>query len=213
MDLLGAPHPTAEGLPGSAGEHELQLQCATSDRAQRFYADQVLDHLNAQMREFVARQEMAFIATSDSNGECDSTFRAGPPGFLVVLNERTLAYPEYNGNGVLASLGNIKENGHLAILLIDFFSDLIGLHVNGTACLIEDKDLRRTYPELPPPDIPGRRARLWVVVGVEEAYIHCSKHIPRLARLPRRRQWGTDDPRLKCGDYFGVKAGQDASVK
>lgn len=65
----------------------------TTDRADRFYRDQVLDHLNPRMREFVARQEMFFLATADRHGSCDSTFRAGPPGFIQVLDERTIAYP------------------------------------------------------------------------------------------------------------------------
>ena len=51
--------------------------------------------------------KMAFIATSDAHGECDNTFRAGPPGFLRVLDEKTVMWPEYKGNGVMASMGNI----------------------------------------------------------------------------------------------------------
>ncbi|MFC4913411.1 pyridoxamine 5'-phosphate oxidase family protein [Actinomadura gamaensis] len=192
--------------PGSAGEHALQETAGTAGRARRFYDDQVLDHLNPKMIEFVRRQEMAFVATSDAYGECDCSFRAGPPGFLAVPDDRTIAYPEYRGNGVLASLGNITENPHVGILIIDFFRDVIGLHVNGTARIVLDADMRARYPELPEPDVPGRRAERWVVVDVEEAYIHCAKHIPLLARLPRERHWGTDDTRRKGGDFFGAAA-------
>jgi hypothetical protein len=46
-----------------------------------------------------------------------------------------------------------------------------------------------------------------VLVHVEEAYIHCAKHIPRLLKLPRDRAWGTDDVRRKGGDFFGAAAG------
>jgi uncharacterized protein len=186
------------------------LLCGTQDRARRFYEDQVLDHLNAAMRAFVARQEMAFVATADERGECDCSFRAGPPGFLAVLDERTLAYPEYRGNGVMASLGNIRENAHIGILLIDFFTDIIGLHVNGNARVVADARMRRAHPGLPEPGTPGRRAAHWVVVDVEEAYIHCSKHIPLLARLPRERYWGTDDFKRKGGDFFGARADRRA---
>src|SRR5699024_8888915 len=62
----------AAGLPGSTGEHLLQVACGTRQRARRFYEDQVLDHLNERMREFIARMEMAFVATADAAGECDS---------------------------------------------------------------------------------------------------------------------------------------------
>lgn len=135
--------------PGSTGEHRLQQAHGTTERAERFYREQVLDHLNSRMREFVARQEMAFVATSDANGECDASFRAGPPGFLHVIDERTLAYPEYRGNGVMASLGNISENGHVGLLLVDFVRDVIGLHVNGRARVVADAELRPLVPGLP----------------------------------------------------------------
>jgi hypothetical protein len=190
----------------------------TAVRADRFYDEQVLDRLNPRMIEFVARQEMFFLATADSHGECDSTFRAGPPGFLRVLDDLTLAYPEYRGNGVMASLGNIRENPHVGILMIDFARDRIGLHVNGRAELVTDERMRWKYPELPVDGVPGRRPQMWVEVEVEEAYIHCSKHIPRLVRAPLRQNanedggaaavgeqaWGTDDAKRKGGDYFGA---------
>ncbi|MFI0775580.1 pyridoxamine 5'-phosphate oxidase family protein [Streptomyces sp. NPDC021212] len=198
----------------------------TADRADRFYDDQVLDHLNVRMREFVARQEMFFLATADRHGECDSTFRAGPPGFLTVLDGRTLAYPEYRGNGVLASLGNIEENPHVGIMMIDFFRDRIGLHVNGRARVVEDDEMRARHPGLRVDPVPGRRAVVWVEVAVEEAYIHCAKHIPHLQKVPAGRRarpadgaatdrprepqqgraWGTDDVKRKGGDFFGAAA-------
>ncbi|MCP2291198.1 pyridoxamine 5'-phosphate oxidase family protein [Nocardia amikacinitolerans] len=197
---------------GSDGEHELQERYGTQGRADRFYADQVVDRLNETMIEFIGRMDMAFIATADKHGECDNSFRAGPPGFLHVLDDRTVAYPEYRGNGVMASLGNILENPHVGILLIDFVRDLIGLHINGSARIVEDETLRRTVPDLPA-NVKGRAAELWVVVDVEEAYIHCRKHIPHLVPAEReQREWGTDNVRAKGGDYFGVKAQARAEV-
>ncbi|MBL1096278.1 pyridoxamine 5'-phosphate oxidase family protein [Streptomyces sp. 205] len=191
----------------------------TADRADRFYDEQVLDHLNVRMREFIGSQEMFFLATADRHGECDSTFRAGPPGFLRVIDEHTVAYPEYRGNGVLASLGNIEENPHLGILMIDFLRYRIGLHVNGRARVVEDAEMRAAHPGLPVDPVPGRRAAVWVEVTVEEAYIHCAKHIPHLQKVPAQRRggvhdqghgqeraWGTDDVKRKGGDFFGAAA-------
>ncbi|WP_416309370.1 pyridoxamine 5'-phosphate oxidase family protein [Saccharopolyspora sp. NFXS83] len=192
----------AADLPGSAGEHLLQTAYGTEKRARRFYDDQVLDHLNDRMREFIARMELAFVATSDGHGECDSSLRAGPPGFIEVLDDRHLAYPEYRGNGVLASLGNISENPHIGMLMVDFTEDLIGLHVNGGARIVEDAELRELHPDLPVEFDRGRTPERWVVVEVEEAYIHCRKHIPRMVPVLRKRSWGTDDPQRKAGHYF-----------
>ena len=198
------------GLPGCAGEHLLQQAYGTGERAERFYRDQVLDHLNPEMVGFVGRMEMAFVGTADAGGECDSSFRAGPPGFLHVLDPKRIAYPEYRGNGVLASLGNISENPHVAVLMIDFVRDLIGLHVNGRASIIDDGELRSAHPNLPVADERGRTPERWVVVHVEETYVHCRKHIPRMQPVVLERDWGTDDMRRKGGDYFDVRTRQSA---
>ncbi|NKY99029.1 pyridoxamine 5'-phosphate oxidase family protein [Nocardiopsis alborubida] len=192
-------------VPGSEGEHRVQALNGTSERAERFYRDQMLDHLNPRMREFVARQEMMFIATSDRHGECDSSFRAGPPGFVHVIDEHTLTYPEFRGNGVFASAGNILENPHVGLMFLDFTHERIGLHVNGRASLLEDVELRRHVRGLPEPEVPGQKAVLWTVVHVEEAYIHCRKHIPHLRKVGRDESWGTDDALRKGGDFFGSK--------
>jgi predicted pyridoxine 5'-phosphate oxidase superfamily flavin-nucleotide-binding protein len=197
--------PECDPLPGSTGEHALQCAYGTESRAHRFYTDQVRDRLLPAMVTFVERMEMVFVASADARGECDSSLRAGPPGFIRVLDARTLAYPEYRGNGVHASLGNISENGHVGLLMVDFVHDLIGLHVNGAARIVEAAGFAAAFPRLPQDAERGRRAERWVVVEVEEAYIHCRKHIPRMARVHEKREWGTDDPGRKGGDYFRAK--------
>lgn len=189
---------------GFAGEHVLQCAYGTGERARRFYREQVRNRLLPAMVEFVGRMEMVFVATADGLGECDASLRTGPPGFIQVLDPRRLAYPEYRGNGVLASLGNVSENPHVGLLMVDFVQDLIGLHVNGRARIVEDAELRAEH-DLPVDPAPGRRAERWVVVDVDEAYVHCRKHIPRMAAVPRGRAWGTDDAVRKGGDYFHAR--------
>jgi predicted pyridoxine 5'-phosphate oxidase superfamily flavin-nucleotide-binding protein len=181
---------------GSWGEHQLQHRYQTQERARRFYRRQMLGRLNERMVEFIGRQEMVWVATADANGECDCSFRAGPPGFVQVLDDRTVRYPEYRGNGVMASLGNIAENPHVGMVFLDFDQERIGLHVNGTARIVEAGG-----------DGDGARPRVerWVEVRVQEAYIHCRKHLPHLVRMNGEgRDWGTDDARAKGGDYFGT---------
>jgi uncharacterized protein len=198
---------------GSRGEHILQQQYGTTERARLFYDNQLSDQLTPEMIEFIGRMEMAFVATSDATGDCDCSFRAGKPGFLIVLDERTIAYPEYRGNGVMASLGNILENPHVGILMVDFSRDLIGLHLNGEAQIVTPEYMRELDPGVPEQGASGgTRPIQWVLVRVCEAYIHCSKHIPLLVPQSRVRHWGTDNPRHKGGDYFGVAARRAASV-
>jgi len=141
----------------------------------------MLDYLNPYMRKFILKQEMVFIATADSKGECDCSFRAGKRGFVRVLNEKTLIYPEYRGNGVMASLGNILENPHIGMTFIDFFENTIGLHVNGKAKIVENDELLadKTQASVANRIQEGEVApERWIFITVEEAYIHSSKHIP-----------------------------------
>ena len=195
------------GGPGSRGEAVLQDLYGSGDRAARFYDTQFSTELTPRMVKFIEHMEMAFIATSDADGECDCSFRAGTAGFLRVIDERTVAYPEFRGNGVMASLGNILENPHIGIFMVDFTHDLIGLHVNGDAEIITAARMRELDPHLPEQAThPGRRPVQWVLVKVTEAYIHCSKHIPKLVPQSRVRHWSSDNPRHKGGDYFGAAA-------
>ncbi|MEU0131933.1 pyridoxamine 5'-phosphate oxidase family protein [Streptomyces sp. NPDC006289] len=184
----------------SQGERLLQTHLGTSERADAFYGRQVHPYLTAAMCDFVRRQSMVFLSTADARGHCDATFRAGPPGFVTVLDDRTLAYPEYRGNGVLASAGNITENPHIGLLFMDFTHDHVGLHVNGSAQLLSDEQLRAGSPWLPADTAPGRHPVLWTLITVHEAYVHCSKHIPHLEPAPR--PLGAPGTRRRDADYF-----------
>lgn len=197
-------------LPGSSGEHLAQEKFGTTRRALAFYNKQMLDYLNPLMREFVEQQELVFIATADAHGECDCSLRAGTAGFVKVLDDRRLAYPEYRGNGVMASVGNILENPHIGMIFIDFFRHTIGLHVNGKASIVENSELlNRSDIAMEMIEesrtIGGRSPERWVFIEVEEAYIHCSKHIPLLQKMDKKIHWGTDDVGHKGGDAFQVK--------
>ncbi|HEX3975698.1 MAG TPA: pyridoxamine 5'-phosphate oxidase family protein [Solirubrobacteraceae bacterium] len=196
--------------PGSTGEHALQDRYGTFKRAAAFYDKQMLDHVNPLMREYLARQEMVFISTSDAHGECDASFRAGPPGFVRVLDQYTVIYPEYKGNGVMASLGNMAENPHVGMLFVDFFHSGVGLHINGRAHIVEHRAVEAFLPMLLRSsgvetlwDVVADRKKTperWVVVQIIEAYIHCSKHIPILAHLP-----GDAGVAPGSGDFFKSK--------
>ena len=133
------PMPESGGpLLGTPGEHLGQTRFGTARRALGFYRNQVFPELNVLMQQFIQEQEFVFIATADAKGHADSSFRAGPSGFIHVLSSKQLAYPEYRGNGVLASVGNILENSHIGMMFIDFFKSTIGLHVNGIARVVDN---------------------------------------------------------------------------
>ena len=63
---------------------------------------------------------MFFLATADAQGRPDCSYKGGLPGFVRIVDERTLAFPDYNGNGMYRSLGNVLLNRRVALLFIDF---------------------------------------------------------------------------------------------
>ncbi|NQZ58468.1 MAG: pyridoxamine 5'-phosphate oxidase family protein [Lentisphaeraceae bacterium] len=192
---------------GSSGERELQKKLGTERRARSFYQNQMLTYLNDEMLAFVRQAELCFIATSDAHGECDCSLRSGEAGFFFVENDQTIYYPEYRGNGVMASLGNISENPHIGLMFIDFYEGGIGLHVNGKAEILANEDFHLDFNKNQKKrfEREKERAERWVKVSIEEAYIHCSKHIPIMKKADKKLAWGTDDAKLKGGDYFKAK--------
>lgn len=205
------PKKPATILPGSEGEHELQAELETKQRAMNFYNKQVLSFLAPEMQKFIEQQEFLFVSTSDAKGECDCTSKLGEAGFIRILNEKYLIYPEYRGNGVFANLGNIRENPHIGLLIIDFYKDTIGLHVNGKARIVENEDLMQAKDNIPASIIAEitkegkKKPERWIMVEVDEAYVQCSKHIPLLKKLDKRVDWGTDSEVEKKVDYFQLQ--------
>ncbi|MGY8733120.1 MAG: pyridoxamine 5'-phosphate oxidase family protein, partial [Pirellulales bacterium] len=122
---------------------------------------------------------------------------------------KTLIYPGYRGNGVYASLGNMSENPHVGILFIDFFDSTIGLHVNGKALVVDNERMMQRVNAQETvcaamQVVDGPHPERWVQVNVEEAYIHCAKHVPRLAKVEKKIHWGSDDESYKGGRFFDV---------
>ncbi len=194
--------------PGSKGERKLQKKHNTRKSADSFYNSQMLDFLNPEMQKFISAQEMVFLSTADAKGECDASFRAGPKSFVKVLDNKTLVFPEFKGNGVMASLGNITENPQIGLMFIDFYRSSIGLHVNGKAEIISEKDASKLVNPIDKAKAEKdgqHKTKLWIKVEVEEAFIHCSKHIPKLKKQEKTIHWGTDDEKLKGGDFFKAR--------
>src|SRR3954451_8397035 len=90
-------------------------------------------------RAFIERLDMFFLATVDAEGRPQCSYKGGEPGFVRVLDPRTLAFPSYDGNGMFLSLGNVLVNPSVGLLFVDFLADRpTRLRVNGDASLHED---------------------------------------------------------------------------
>ena len=96
-------------------------------------------------RAFIERCPMFFVATADVDGRPDCSYKGGLPGFVRVLDSRTLAFPDYDGNGMYRTWGNILVNSHIGLLFLDFENPK-RIRVNGTAQVGAEDPLRAEYP-------------------------------------------------------------------
>src|SRR5881275_111598 len=99
-------------------------------------------------RAFIERMDMFFLATADADGRPQCSYKGGQPGFVRVLDEHTVAFPNYDGNGMYLSMGNTLVNAQVGLLFIDFVSERPSrLRVNGVASIAARDELLPAYPE------------------------------------------------------------------
>src|SRR5919108_1598008 len=77
--------------------------------------------IDADDKAFIERMDMFFLATADANGHPQCSYKGGDPGFVRVLDEHTIAFPNYDGNGMYLSIGNLRVNPHVGLLFVDFY--------------------------------------------------------------------------------------------
>jgi uncharacterized protein len=138
-----------EAMPDDSIYHDgmRRLQDARETRriADRLEAVIVHSTFTAEDREFIERCPMVFVATADASGRPDCSYKGGLPGFVRVIDERTLVIPDYDGNGMYRSWGNVGVNPHIGLLFADFV-DPDRMRVNGTASITVDDPLLSQFP-------------------------------------------------------------------
>jgi predicted pyridoxine 5'-phosphate oxidase superfamily flavin-nucleotide-binding protein len=122
--------------------------------------------------EITVRSAMFFIATADPEGRPDCSYKGGLPGFVRVLDERTLAIPDYDGNGMYRAWGNVLVNPRVGLLFLDF-ENLKRLRVNGSARLSEEHPLLAQFPG----------AVFVVRVAAELIFPNCPRYLHKMKLL------------------------------
>src|SRR5439155_25386252 len=130
-----------------AGSRQLQDRFDTrrlGDRLdERFLKRPVIDPND---RAFIEQMDMFFLATSDAEGRPQCSYKGGDPGFVRVLDEHTVAFPNYDGNGMYLSMGNLLVNPHVGMLFIDFTAKRPSrLRLNGIASIDEHDPLKSSW--------------------------------------------------------------------
>lgn len=127
------------------GMRSLQDARETRPLADRLEQVTVRSAFTAEDRAFISSRPMMFVATADAQGHPDCSYKGGLPGFVRVIDERTLAFPDYDGNGMYRSWGNVLVNPAVGLLFLDFESPK-RLRVNGSATISADDPLRQEFP-------------------------------------------------------------------
>jgi uncharacterized protein len=152
---------------------EAELREFVDEPAQAI-AEKAIDHVDAESARFIAASPFFLLATTAADGSCDVSPRGDPPGSVLVLDDRTLAFGDRKGNRRLDSMRNILQQSQVGmIFLVPGRGDT--LRVNGSARVVVDA------PYLPRLAVAGVTPRLAVEVRVDELFLHCSKAFVRSA--------------------------------
>lgn len=127
------------------GMRSLQDARETRPLADRLEKVTLRSAFTAEDRAFISSRPMMFVATADSSGNPDCSYKGGLPGFVRVVDDRTLAFPDYDGNGMYRSLGNVLVNPAVGLLFLDFESPR-RLRVNGMAEISASDPLLVEFP-------------------------------------------------------------------
>ena len=140
----------------------------------------VIDHIEKHARKFIELSPFCIIGTSDADGRQDVSPRGGAPGFVRVIDDKTLMMPDRPGNNLLDSLRNLTAgDGEIAMLFLVPGVDET-LRINGPAQVIHDPTLCESFTEF------GKPARSVLRVTVRELFLQCAK------ALMRSKLWDPD---------------------
>ena len=132
----------------------------------------VHDTLSDEDKAFILTRDYFFLSTVNAEGWPTVSYKGGAPGIVSALDDRTLVFPSYDGNGMYLSMGNIAASQRIGMLFIDFESPH-RTRVQATAELVEDADLLARYPG----------AELVVKAHIEQIFINCPRYIHRMSRV------------------------------
>jgi uncharacterized protein len=156
------------------GNRQMQDRFGTRRLADRMEERVIHETIGPGDKAFIERADMFFLATADEQGRPSCSYKGGDPGFVRVLDEHTIAFPNYDGNGMFMSMGNVLVNADVGLLFIDFEHQR-RLRLQGTASIEEGDPLMAEYPE----------AQFIVRVRAREVFPNCPRYIHKYQLVER----------------------------
>jgi predicted pyridoxine 5'-phosphate oxidase superfamily flavin-nucleotide-binding protein len=177
------------------GNRDLQDRFDTRRIADRIEEVLVSDVISQHDKSFIESRDMFFLATADDAGLPNCSYKGGDPGFVRVVDEHTVAFPNFDGNGMYLSMGNVIVNPSVGLLFIDFERGH-RMRLNGVASIDPQDPLMAEHPE----------AQFIVRVRAREVFPNCPRYIHRYKLVERSRfvpKKGTQTPvpGWKCADW------------
>ena len=177
------------------GNRELQDRFDTRRIADRIEEVLLSDEISSHDKAFIESRDMFFLATADDAGLPNCSYKGGEPGFVRVVDEHTVAFPNFDGNGMYLSMGNVLANPAVGMLFIDFERGH-RMRLNGNATIDPNDPLMAEYPE----------AQFIVRVRAREVFPNCPRYIHRYQLVQRSRfvpkkGKATPVPSWKCADW------------
>jgi uncharacterized protein len=150
------------------GHRQLQDAFASRRLADRLEAVTLHQVFTDVDRDFIESAAFFLLATADSKGQPDCSFKGGMPGFVRVTGKDELAFSDYDGNGMFRSLGNIRVNPSVGPLFIAMGDQPRRLRANGTARIVRNDPQAASFTG----------AQMLVRVKVRAIFPNCPRYIP-----------------------------------
>jgi predicted pyridoxine 5'-phosphate oxidase superfamily flavin-nucleotide-binding protein len=159
------------------GNRELQAHFGSTVLANRLFDVTHRTGFSDSDRAFIESAGFFFLATADTEGRPDCSLKGGPPGFVRIVADNALVFPDYDGNGLFKSLGNILVNPYVGLLFIALDGSPRRLRVNGKAQI----DLDR------PAFASVQGAQALVRVEAKHIFPNCPRYIPDLQKASQSK--------------------------
>jgi predicted pyridoxine 5'-phosphate oxidase superfamily flavin-nucleotide-binding protein len=182
----------------TSAQRQLQDEFGTRGLADRLVDAIVTEEITDDQAAFIHERNMFFLATNDEHGFPSCSYKGGAPGFARVPNPRRLVFPNYDGNGMFMSMGNIEDRARVGLLFIDFETPR-RMRLRGQARLAREGAMLEGYPG----------ANVVVEVDVEQVWQNCPRYVHRLQPLEQSPYLPADDGSVKLALWKRIDAIQD----
>lgn len=183
-------------------QRQLQDDYNSRKLADRMEATIVVDELTDSHINFIAARNMFFLSTVDENGFPSCSYKGGAPGFVRIVDSATLVFPNYDGNGMFMSQGNIEARGKVGLLFIDFETPQ-RIRLRGEAKLLREGPMLASYPG----------AQSVTEIALDKVWVNCGRYVHKMASATLSSFLPKEDGSYKFPPWKRIEELQDALTK